>query len=168
MRVHNLLTSGDGSAALKWGSTNVYTEDAAGRPVYDWTVLARIVDSYRARGLKPFVQLGFMPEALSSAPAGVPYRHFWKPGDPYNDIYTGWTWAPKDYAKWEALCHEVTKHFVAKYGHAEVESWWFEVWNEPDIGYWSGSVGPSIRTDPLASQKAGMTRPPAPTTAPRA
>jgi hypothetical protein len=74
MRVHNLLTSGDGSAALKWGSTNVYTEDAAGRPVYDWTVLARIVDSYRARGLKPFVQLGFMPEALSSAPAGVSYR----------------------------------------------------------------------------------------------
>ena len=95
MRVHNLLTSGDGKHALKWGSTNVYTEDAAGKPVYDWTILDRIVDAYRTRGMKPFVQLGFMPEALSSAPAGTPYRHFWKPGDPYNDIYTGWTYAPQ-------------------------------------------------------------------------
>jgi xylan 1,4-beta-xylosidase len=139
MRTHNLLTSGDGSSALKWGSTNVYTEDASGKPVYDWTILDRIVDTYRVRGMKPFVQLGFMPEALSSAPAGTPYRHFWKPGDPYNDIYTGWTYAPKDYRKWEALCYEVTRHFVEKYGRQEVESWWFEVWNEPDIGYWSGS-----------------------------
>ncbi len=140
MRVHNLLTSGDGAYALKWGSTNVYTEDASGRPVYDWTILDRIVDSYIARGMKPFVQLGFMPEALSAAPPGMPYRHFWKPGDPYNDIYTGWTYPPKDYRKWEALCFEVTRHFVTKYGRAEVESWWFELWNEPDIRYWSGSA----------------------------
>src|SRR5262249_61432465 len=60
VRVHNLLTSGDGAPALKWGSTNVYTEDAGGRPVYDWTILDRIVDTYSARGMKPFVQLGFM------------------------------------------------------------------------------------------------------------
>ena len=158
MRVHNLLTTGDGRAALKWGSTNVYTEDGQGRPVYDWTILDRIVDSYRARGLKPFVQLGFMPEALSSAPPGLPYRHFWKPGDPYNDIYTGWTYAPKDYRKWEALCFEVTRHLVAKYGRDEVESWWFELWNEPDIGYWSGSVGPAGRDDPSAAHKAQTRR----------
>ena len=142
VRAHNLLTSGDGTHALKWGSTNVYTEDASGKPVYDWTVLDRIVDSYIGRGMKPMLQLGFMPEALSSAPPGMPYRHFWKPGDPYNDIYTGWTYAPKDYRKWEALCYEVTRHVVEKYGRAEVESWWFELWNEPDIPYWSGSVGP--------------------------
>jgi xylan 1,4-beta-xylosidase len=158
LRVHNLLTSGDGSHALKWGSTNVYTEDANGRPVYDWTILDRIVDTYRQRGMKPFVQLGFMPEALSSAPPGRPYRHFWKPGDPYNDIYTGWTYAPKDYRKWEALCYEVTRHLVEKYGRTEVESWWFELWNEPDIGYWSGSVGPGGREDPLAAQKAQTRR----------
>jgi xylan 1,4-beta-xylosidase len=158
MRVHNLLTSGDGTHALKWGSTNVYTEDASGRPVYDWTILDRIVDTYRQRGMKPFVQLGFMPEALSSAPPGMPYRHFWKPGDPYNDIYTGWTYAPKDYRKWEALCYEVTRHLVEKYGRTEVESWWFELWNEPDIGYWSGSVGPGGRDDPLAAQKAQTRR----------
>ena len=116
VRVHNLLTSGDGTHALKWGSTNVYTEDASGKPVYDWTILDRIVDSYIGRGMKPMLQLGFMPEALSSAPPGMPYRHFWKPGDAYNDIYTGWTYAPKDYRKWEALCYEVTRHVVEKYG----------------------------------------------------
>src|SRR5262245_1371797 len=86
-RTHNLLTSGDGTAALKWGSTNVYTEDASGKPVYDWTILDRILDTYRARKIVPMFQLGFMPEALSSRPQ--PYRHFWKPGDHYNDIYTG-------------------------------------------------------------------------------
>ncbi|HTV00282.1 MAG TPA: hypothetical protein VMF13_07095 [Luteitalea sp.] len=158
LRVHNLLTSGDGAHALKWGSTNVYTEDANGQPVYDWTLLDRIVDTYRQRGMKPFVQFGFMPEALSSAPPGTPYRHFWKPGDPYNDIYTGWTYAPKDYRKWEALCYEVTRHLVEKYGRQEVESWWFELWNEPDIGYWSGSVGPGGREDPQAAQKSRTRR----------
>ena len=143
MRVHNLLTSGDGTHALKWGSTNVYTEDASGNPSTTGRSSIEIVDTYMARRMKPFVQLGFMPEALSSAPPGLPYRHFWKPGDPYNDIYTGWTYAPKDYRKWEALCFEVTRHLVEKYGRREVESWWFELWNEPDIGYWSGSVGPA-------------------------
>src|SRR5580765_3224402 len=54
MRVHNLLTSGDGVPALKWGSTNVYSEDAAGRPIYDWTILDRIVESYVSRKMKPF------------------------------------------------------------------------------------------------------------------
>lgn len=159
MRTHNLLTSGDGNYALKWGSTNVYREDASGNPIYDWTILDRIVDTYMQRKMKPFVQLGFMPEALTSAPQGLPYRHFWKPGDSYNDIYTGWTYAPKDYRKWEALCFEVTKHLVAKYGRQEVESWWFELWNEPDIGYWSGSVGPGAgRGDPQAAAKAQTRR----------
>ncbi len=159
VRVHNLLTSGDGTHALKWGSTNVYTEDAGGRPVYDWTIVDRIVDTYMARNMKPLVQLGFMPEALSSAPAGIPYRHFWKPGDSYNDIYTGWTYAPKDYRKWEELCYQVTRHLVEKYGRQAVESWWFELWNEPDIGYWSGSVGPSAgQDDPRAAEKARTRR----------
>ena len=158
MRVHNLLTSGDGRHALKWGSTNVYSEDASGAPVYDWTILDRIVDAYRERGMRPFVQLGFMPEALSSAPPGLPYRHFWKPGDPYNTIYTGWTYAPRDYRKWEALCYEVTRHFVERYGRQEVERWWFELWNEPDIGYWSGSVGPGGRDDPRSAEKAQTRR----------
>jgi hypothetical protein len=89
-------------------------EDARGRSVYDWTILDRIIDTYISAEMKPFVQLGFMPEALSSGAAGTPYRHFWKPVDPYNDIYTDGRIAPKDYAKWEALCYEVTTHLVAK------------------------------------------------------
>ena len=137
VRTHNLLTSGDGVAALKWGSTNAYTEDAAGRPVYDWTIVDRIIDTYLERKMKPLVEIGFMPEALSANPS--PYRHFWKPGDNYNDIYTGWTYPPKDYARWGELVAEWVRHAVGKYGRREVESWYWEVWNEPDIGYWRGT-----------------------------
>ena len=72
VRVHNLLTTGDGSASLKWGSTNIYTEDASGRPVYDWTIVDRIFDTYRARHIKPYVELGFMPAALATHPQPYP------------------------------------------------------------------------------------------------
>ena len=137
VRTHNLLTTGDGVAALKWGSTNAYTEDASGRPVYDWTIVDRIIDTYLSRKMKPQIEIGFMPEALSSHP--TPYRHFWKPGDNYNDIYTGWSYPPADYAKWGELVYQWVRHSVQKYGRSEVESWWWEVWNEPDIGYWHGT-----------------------------
>ncbi len=137
VRTHNLLTTGDGAAALKWGSTNAYTEDANGRPIYNWTIVDRIIDTYLERKMKPLVEIGFMPEALSSHP--TPYRHFWKPGDNYNDIYTGWSYPPNDYAKWGELVYQWVRHSVEKYGRREVESWWWEVWNEPDIGYWHGT-----------------------------
>ena len=137
VRTHNLLTTGDGTPALKWGSTNAYTEDAQGRPVYDWTIVDRIVDTYVERGMKPLMEIGFMPEALSSRPQ--PYRHHWKPGDPYNDIYTGWRYPPKDYDKWRELVYQWVKHSVERYGRKEVESWWWELWNEPDIAYWGGT-----------------------------
>lgn len=137
VRVHSLLVTGDGKAALKWGSTNAYTEDAAGKPVYDWTITDRIFDTYVERKMKPLVQIGFMPQALSSHPE--PYRHNWKPGDNYNDIYTGWAYPPKDYTKWAELVYQWVTHCVQKYGRAEVESWLWEVWNEPNIGYWKGT-----------------------------
>ena len=137
VRVHSLLVTGDGQAALKWGSTNAYTEDASGKPVYDWTITDRIFDTYMERKMKPLVQIGFMPQALSSHPE--PYRHHWKPGDNYNDIYTGWAYPPKDYAKWAELVFQWVTHCVQKYGRAEVESWMWEVWNEPNIGYWKGT-----------------------------
>jgi xylan 1,4-beta-xylosidase len=137
VRAHNLLTTGDGVPALKWGSTNAYTEDAQGRPVYDWTIVDRIFDSYVERGMKPLVEIGFMPEALSRAPQ--PYRHTWQPGDNYGDIYTGWAHPPTDYAKWQELVYQWVLHSVERYGREEVESWWWQVWNEPDIGYWQGT-----------------------------
>jgi xylan 1,4-beta-xylosidase len=138
VRTHNLLTSGDGIPALKWGSTNAYTEDAAGNPVYDWTIIDKIFDTYVERGMKPLAQMGFMPEALSSKP--LPYRHNWKPGDPYDDIYKGWRYPPKDYTKWGELIYQWVKHSVARYGIKEVESWYWELWNEPDSKYWGGTV----------------------------
>ena len=137
VRMHNLLTTGDGTAALKWGSTNAYREDANGRPIYDWTIVDRIMDTLLERGMKPYVEIGFMPEALSTKP--TPYRHYWRPGDNYNDIYTGWAYPPKDYDRWRELIHEWVKHSVERYGRTEVESWWWELWNEPDIGYWRGT-----------------------------
>jgi xylan 1,4-beta-xylosidase len=136
-RTHNLLTTGDGTPALKWGSTNAYTEDAQGNPIYDWTILDRIFDTYLKRNVKPYMQLGFMPKALSTKPD--PYQHQWTPTAKYDEIYTGWAYPPKDYAKWAELVYQWTKHCVQRYGRAEVESWYWEVWNEPNIGYWRGS-----------------------------
>ena len=134
-RAHNLLNTGDTAPALKWGSTNIYTEDAQGRPVYDWTTVDRIFDTYRARGVRPYAQLGFMPQAMSVKPD--PYQHEWRPGLKYDVIGTGWAYPPKDYAKWAELVYQWVKHCVDRYGRAEVEQWYWEVWNEPNgPAYW--------------------------------
>src|SRR5439155_14562859 len=133
VRVHNLLTSGNGSASLKWGSTNVFTEDPAGRPIYDWKIVDRIFDTFREQGMTPLVEVGFMPEVLSIHPQ--PYRHDF----PKGSVFTGWTYPPKDYAKWKKLVYQFTKHLRERYGDAEVKTWLWEVWNEPDIDYWRGS-----------------------------
>ena len=133
VRVHNLLTTGDGSASLKWGSTNIYTEDAAGKPVYSWTILDRIFDTFRAAGIKPLVEVGFMPEALSTHPQ--PYRHNF----PQGSVFTGWTYPPKDYQKWSEVVFQFVQHLRERYGDAEVKTWLWEVWNEPDIAYWQGT-----------------------------
>jgi len=137
VRVHNLLTSGDGEAALKWGSTNAYTEDAAGKPVYNWKIVDAIFDAKVERGMKPMVELGFMPQALSAKPE--PYRHHWDPSQKYQNIFTGWAYPPKDYGKWGELVYQLALHCMERYGRKEVESWYWEVWNEPDIGYWQGT-----------------------------
>ncbi len=136
VRAHSLLCTGDGTAALKWGSTNAYTEDANGNPVYNWRIIDSIFDTYVQRGIKPLAQIGFMPEALSTHPQ--PYKHDWKPGEPYSKIFTGWAYPPKDYNKWRNLVYEWVKHSVERYGQKEVESWYWEVWNEPN-GYWKGT-----------------------------
>lgn len=136
-RAHNLLTSGDGTPALKWGSTNAYTEDAQGNPVYDWSIVDRIFDTYLSHGVKPYVQIGFMPKALSIKPE--PYQHTWTPEAKYDEIYTGWAYPPRDYKKWGDLVYEWAKHCVEKYGRAEVEQWYWQTWNEANIGYWRGT-----------------------------
>ncbi len=136
-RAHNLLCTGDGTPALKWGSTNAYREDAAGNPVYDWTIVDNIFDTYLKHGVRPYVQIGFMPRDLSARPE--PYQHQWDPRKQYNEIFTGWAHPPKDYDRWEELAYQWTQHCVDKYGSEEVETWYWETWNEANIGYWQAS-----------------------------
>ena len=133
VRAHNLMTSGDGTPALKWGSTGMYSEDPDGKPIYNWTIVDRIFDTYVERHMKPLAQIGFMPEALSGHPQ--PYQHHWAPGTPYPEIMTGWAYPPNDYKKWSELIYQWVKHSVERYGQAEVESWYWELWNEPDGFY---------------------------------
>ena len=139
IRVHHLLTSGDGKAELKFSSTNVYTEDANGKPIYDFNLLDGIFDAYKAAGVRPMVELGFMPKDLA---ADLPGRH-----EPYQVHYPHSTVSgksnnpPKDYAKWGELVRVVTAHLVERYGKEQVLQWYFEVWNEPDIEYWHATPG---------------------------
>jgi xylan 1,4-beta-xylosidase len=133
IRTHNLMTSGDGAPALKWGSTNMYTEDSLGNPVYNWTIIDKIFDTYIERRMNPLVEIGFMPEALSIHPE--PYQHHWVPGVSYSKIETGWAYPPKDYKKWAELIYQWVKHSVKRYSKVEVNSWYWELWNEPDGGY---------------------------------
>jgi xylan 1,4-beta-xylosidase len=138
-RAHNLLTSGDGTPAFKWGSTNVYTEES-GTPRYDWRVIDRIFDAYLENGLKPYVELGFMPQALTTAPPSLPYQHSWRPTIRGASLDGGWAWPPRDYQRWSDLCYELTRHFVERYGEEEVRRWWFETWNEANLAmYWHGT-----------------------------
>jgi xylan 1,4-beta-xylosidase len=138
VRTHNLLTSGDGTPALKWGSTNAYTEDEGGNPVYDWSIVDRIFDSYIERKMKVLVEIGFMPEALSIKPE--PYQHSWKPDASYDQVFTGWAYPPKDYDKWAELVYQWVEHSIERYGREEIGTWYWELWNEPNIGYWQGTT----------------------------
>jgi xylan 1,4-beta-xylosidase len=144
-RVHNLLTSGDGKPSLKWGSTNVYTEDAEGNPVYCWEVFDAIFDAWVEQGITPFVQIGFMPEALSTGPA--PYRHDF----PRSEITTGWAWPPKDWGRWADLVEAVARHARERYGRERASGWHWEVWNEPDGLYWKGTFEEFCRLHDLAA-----------------
>ena len=140
IRAHHLLTSGDGKGELKWSSTNVYSEDAQGRPVYDFRILDGIFDEFKAAGVKPLVELGFMPKDLAAVlpdrPGQAYQVHF-----PAGDVLSGASNnPPKDYRKWGELARVVTAHLVDRYGQDEVRHWYFEVWNEPDIEYWHGST----------------------------
>src|SRR5271170_4721416 len=135
-RCHHLLTSGDGAYSLKFGSTSAYKEDANGKPVYDWTINDKIFDTYLERGIKPYVQIGFMPEALTTHPQNYPHN---PPVNERAPVEGGQSYPPKDYAKWGELSYQWAKHCVEKYGRAEVGKWYWEVWNEPNIFYWHGS-----------------------------
>lgn len=105
----------------------VYDEDKAGAPLYNFSYVDQIYDGLLARGVKPFVEVGLMPDKMAAHV--TPFIYFWyKP-----DISP-----PKDYAKWDALITAFVKHLVERYGATEVASWYFEVWNEPNFLFWAG------------------------------
>jgi xylan 1,4-beta-xylosidase len=94
----------------------------------------RILDALIDRGLKPLLELGFMPEALSTRPQ--PYRHTWPDGEPA----TGWACAPTDYRRGGELVYALASHAAQRYGRSRAESWLWECWNEPDGGFWRGTL----------------------------
>ena len=104
----------------------VYSEDAQGQPVYNWSYVDQIYDGLLGNGVRPFVELSFMPRALAASDQPHP---FW-----YHPLPS----PPKDYSKWGDLVYRFAKHLVDRYGVNEVSQWYFEVWNEPNIDFWSG------------------------------
>ena len=118
IRMHGLLTD----------DMAVYTEDSKGNPIYNYMYVDALYDFLLSIGMKPFVELGFMPNALASGSQTI----FWWKGN---------VTPPKDYNKWGAFIRNLTQHFTDRYGSDEVKSWYFEVWNEPNLspGFWSGT-----------------------------
>lgn len=117
IRMHGLLTD----------DMAVYTVDSKGNPMYNYMYIDVLFDFLHSIGMKPFVELGFMPSALASGSKTI----FW---------WRGNVTPPRDYEKWGALVKDLTRHFTERYGAEEVKTWYFEVWNEPNLdGFWAGT-----------------------------
>lgn len=136
IRAHHLLTSGNGVAELKWSSSNVFSVDANGKPVYDFTITDKTFDEFKKAGVRPVVELGFMPKDLA---AKVPGVNEYQVRYPKNTMAGSSNNPPRDYALWGELVRRYTEHLVQRYGKDAVSTWYFEVWNEPDISYWHGT-----------------------------
>ena len=119
IRMHGLLTDDMG----------VYKEDRDGNPQYNFQYIDKLYDFILSIDMKPFVELGFMPNALASGPETI----FWWKGN---------VTPPKDYQKWQELIRQLALHFTERYGTDEVKTWYFEVWNEPNLtpGFWTGTM----------------------------
>ena len=135
VRAHHLLCTGICHGFYKWGSTNIYIEDEDGNPVYSFDVIDKMCDIWLASNCKPFFEIGFMPMHLADMTGTDPAAA--------NDIReyqrSGWNRPPKDYDKWYDLIHALMVHLAGRYGVDELETWYFEMWNEPDIFYWTGT-----------------------------
>src|SRR5580692_5942891 len=112
--------------AIFHDEVGIYDEDANGAPVYNFSYLDQIYDSLLANGVRPFVELSFMPKKLAAHDV---LHAFW-----YKQNIS----PPKDYAKWDDLITHFTKHLIERYGIDEVSHWYFEVWNEPNLDFWAG------------------------------
>jgi xylan 1,4-beta-xylosidase len=105
----------------------VYSEAANGTPIYNFSYVDQIYDGLLASGVKPFVELSFMPYQLAASPT---LQAFW---------YKPNVAPPKDWKKWDDLITALVSHLVSRYGIDEVANWYFEVWNEPNLDFWAGT-----------------------------
>ncbi|MFQ5604359.1 MAG: hypothetical protein ACE5HS_13910 [bacterium] len=133
IRCHHTFTTGNGLSTPTKGSGNVCGLNGHKQLVYDFTIFDQVLETFLNHNCKPIVELGFMPDFLSKGP---------KPKPTYD--YSGsdlWMYPPKDFRQWADLVYETVRHCVEKFGEAEVRSWYWEVWNEPDNpGFFKGSV----------------------------
>ena len=137
VRAHHLLCTGNCHGSPKWGSTNAYLEDDQGNPIYDWAVVDLVLDTLLKHRCKPFVELGFMPQDLADPGCYDAAAENWT-GQLYRSV--GWACPPKDYRKWHDLVFELVRHCAERYGRDEIVTWYWELWNEPDIFYWRGTL----------------------------
>lgn len=121
--------------AIFHDEVGVYDEDAQGHSVYNFTYVDQIYDGLLANGVRPFVELSFMPKKLAAQ--NLPHPFWYKQN----------VSPPKDYDKWDALITTFTKHLVDRYGIDEVSQWYFEVWNEPNLDFWGGNPRQSTYWD---------------------
>jgi xylan 1,4-beta-xylosidase len=112
--------------AIFHDEVGIYNEDEQGQPQYNFSYLDQIYDGLLAAGVRPFVELSFMPKKLASKE--MLHAFWYKPN----------VAPPKDYGKWDDLITEFTKHLIERYGIDEVRQWYFEVWNEPNLDFWGG------------------------------
>ncbi|MBI1276559.1 MAG: beta-xylosidase, partial [Anaerolineaceae bacterium] len=138
VRVHHLFCTGNCHGFYKWGSTNAYLEDDDGTPIYTWDFVDLVFDTILKSNCKPFVELGFMPQQLADP------KHYDLLTDNWiqrNYRAYGFASPPKDYQKWHDLIFELVQHCITRYGLEEVKSWYWELWNEPDLDYyWLGTI----------------------------
>ncbi|MFZ0948831.1 MAG: glycosyl hydrolase family 39 [Candidatus Sulfotelmatobacter sp.] len=104
----------------------IYTEDSQGHPVYNFSYIDQIYDGLLATGVRPFVEIGFMPNQLAASHTLHP---FW---------YRPNVAPPKDWRRWDDLVAAFAQHLIDRYGADEVAQWYFEVWNEPNLDFWAG------------------------------
>lgn len=138
VRTHFMFCTGNCHGTYKFGSTNIYWENEKEDAVYDFTYYDKIMDAIIDSGNKPFVELGFMPMDLVDKSYLPTIEGRWELYNQYKE--TGWTCPPKDYKKWENFIWTLITHLAERYGADEVKTWYFELWNEPDIFYWSGTT----------------------------
>ena len=139
VRAHHMLCTGNLHGFYKWGSTNVYAEDEEGNPVYNYETIDRMMDIWLTSNCKPFFELGFMPRDLAD-PRDAENGKFYQIAYGNSEYQrVGWAMPPKDYQKWYDLMYHLVAHLRERYGEKEVRTWYFELWNEPDIMYWRGT-----------------------------